>query len=175
MLNTALKNMLTRTSVRQFLAKEVEQEKIDYIVKCALAAPTACNKQPWEFIIINDKDKLAQLSAKLPFAQFTKEANFAIVVCGNMDKTMDGKDAEYWIQDCSSASLSILLAAHAQKLGACWTAAYPHEDRMTPIREILNLPENIIPLNLIPIGYPENLNSMLKVNLDSSAIHNDTW
>jgi len=76
------------------------------------------------------------------------------VVCGNKDRFLDGVDAVLWEQDLSAASENILLAAHAIGLGGVWTCIYPHEERMSPVKSILNLPDNMIPFNLIPIGHP---------------------
>lgn len=152
--NVTLETIMTRTSVRKYADKPVEKEKIDAMLRAGMAAPTAVNKQPWHFVVINDKAKLNELAAANPRAKMLLTAPLAIVVCGDMTKALQGKGQEYWIQDCSAATENILLAAHAQGLGAVWTGVYPMDDRIQPLSKTLKLPETVIPLCTIVIGYP---------------------
>ena len=152
--NPALETIMTRTSIRQYKDKSVEKEKIEAMLRAGMAAPTAVNKQPWHFVVVNDRAKLNELAAANPRAKMLQTAPLAIVVCGDMNKAMQGKGQAYWIQDCSAATENILLAAHAQGLGAVWTGVYPMEDRIQPLSKTLKLPETVIPLCTIVIGYP---------------------
>lgn len=152
--NATLEIIMSRTSVRKYVDKPVEKEKIEAMLRAGMAAPTAVNKQPWHFVVVSDKAKLNELSAANPRAGMLKSAPLAIVVCGDMDKAMQGKGQAYWIQDCSAATENILLAAHSMGLGAVWTGVYPMDDRIKPLSETLKLPETIIPLCTIVIGYP---------------------
>ena len=152
--NAAYQNILTRTSIRNFKDQEVPEDLKSALLHAAMAAPSGVNKQPWEFILIDDHETLKRLSESLPYAKMTAQAPIAIVVCGNSERFLDGDDSTLWVQDLSAASENILLAAHAFGLGAVWTCLYPHPDRMEYAARILNLPDNIIPFNLIPIGYP---------------------
>ena len=140
-----LNNILERTSIRSYLDKSVEEEKIEKLLRAGMAAPTSKNKQPWHFVVVTDKSLLQKL-AKAPLG---------IVVCGNMTKALDGDARDFWIQDCSAASENILLAATGMGLGAVWTGAYPAKERYTAVSEVLGLPETLIPLNTIVIGYPD--------------------
>lgn len=145
-MNTAaIENIMTRASVRSYTDQPVEEEKIETILRAAMAAPTAVNKQPWHFVVVTDKERLSAIE------QYSSP--LAIVVCGDMNKTMSGAAKEFWLTDTSLASENILLAAHALGLGAIWTAVYPNEERMRQVRVALQLPENLIPLNTIIIGY----------------------
>ncbi|NLF43945.1 MAG: nitroreductase family protein [Bacteroidales bacterium] len=146
--------ILNRTSIREYQDKPVEEEKIELLLRAAMAAPTAANKQPWAFIVVNDKDVLIRLSDSLPYAKMTAKAPLAIAVCGDMSKALEGDAQPYWVQDASAATQNLLLAAHALGLGAVWTGVYPIMDRVAAVQKIFNLPEHIIPLNVIPIGYP---------------------
>ena len=119
-----------------------------------MAAPSGVNKQTWEFILIDDKDVLTALADALPYAKMAAHAPMAIAVCGNSDRFLDDEDATLWVQDVSAASENILLAAHALGLGGVWTCLYPHRDRMEAATGILDLPEQIVPFSLIPVGYP---------------------
>lgn len=146
--------IMNRRSVRAFSDKRVGKELLKTIVAAGMAAPSAVNKQPWAFVAIDDREALDKLGEALPYAKMLKQATAAIVVCGNLEKALDGWQQEFWIQDCSAATQNILLAAEALGLGAVWTAAYPAKDRMDIVSGILELPEHIIPLNVLPIGYP---------------------
>ena len=152
--NGMLETIMTRTSIRQYTDQPVEKEKIEAMLRAGMAAPTAVNAQPWHFVVVSDKAKLGELAAANPRAGMLKSAPLAIVVCGDMTKAMEGKGRQFWIQDCSAATENILLAAHAQGLGAVWTALYPMEERIQPVSEALKLPDTLIPLCTVVIGYP---------------------
>lgn len=149
--------IMSRTSVRSFLDQPVEHKKVDMLLHAGMAAPSACNKQPWHLAVIDDRKLLDQIPHFSPYASMVKEAPLAIVVCGDMHKTLNGIEQEFWIQDCAAVTENILLMAHALDLGAVWTALYPLEDRYNRMQNLLGLPSNLIPLNTIIIGYPKNL------------------
>lgn len=150
-----LNNILKRTSVRSYLDKSIEEDKIEKLLRAGMAAPTAVNKQPWHFVVVTDKSLLQKLAKANPYAEMVARAPLAIVVCGDMTKALDGNAREFWVQDCSAASENILLAATGLGLGAVWTGTYPSEERCAAVSEVLGLPETLIPLNTIVIGYPD--------------------
>lgn len=150
-----LNNILERTSVRSYLDKSIEDDKIEKLLRAGMAAPTAVNKQPWHFVVVTDKSLLQKLAKANPYAEMVARAPLAIVVCGDMTKALDGNAREFWVQDCSAASENILLAATGLGLGAVWTGTYPSEERCAAVSEVLGLPETLIPLNTIVIGYPD--------------------
>ena len=162
--NAALDNIFERKSVRTYLDKEVEKEKIDLMLRAGMAAPTGKNIQPWEFVVVTDRARLDSMAAALPYAKMLAKARNAIVVCG------DSARSSYWYLDCSAAAQNILLAAESLGLGAVWTAAYPYEDRMQAVRKYINLPRNILPLCVIPLGYPA-ANEKPKQKFDEKKIH----
>ncbi|HXK80949.1 MAG TPA: nitroreductase family protein [Bacteroidales bacterium] len=151
----ALNLILSRKSVRQFSDLPINKNKLELLVKAGMAAPSARNLQPWAFVIVTERETMDFLGDALPYAKMLKQANAAIVVCGDLNKVSPISKKDYWVQDCSAATQNILLAAEATGLGAVWTAAFPYEERMKPICECLNLPDSFLPLNIIPIGYPE--------------------
>ncbi len=151
--NATIANIHERKSVRHFTTKSVSKEQLETLVKAGMAAPTAMNKQPWAFIASTDRKLLDQLAEELPHAKMLFEATSAITVCGDLTKTMEGKSSEYWIQDCSAATQNILLAVESMGLGAVWTGVYPNEERIQMVKKLLNLPDHIVPLCVIPIGY----------------------
>ena len=153
--NEALNCIMTRTSIRQYQDRPVEQEKVEQLLRAAMAAPTAVNKQPWHFYVLNTKEAINRLAdASQRGSDMVRSAALVIVVCGDMDKALEGKAREYWIQDTSAATENLLLAAHALGLGAVWTGVYPMKERVEMTTKVLNLPENLVPLCTILIGYP---------------------
>ena len=161
----------TRHSIRKYQQKPVEQEKIDAILTAAMQGPSAMNERPWHFIVISDKVILSEIPKVSAYAQMLPGAPLAIVVCGD---TLLEKLPEMWVQDCCIASTNIVLAAHALGLGAVWTAAYPLPGRSEGIQKILGLPKNVIPLSVIPIGYPAE-QTPVNDRFDKSRVHKDKW
>ena len=150
----AIENIMTRTSIRQYKDQPVEQEKIDIMLKAAMAAPSAVNLQPWHFIVITDKQTIGLLSGQQP-----TNAPLLIAVCGDTDKTTmpDGKMKlpDFWVEDVSAATENLLLAAHALGLGAVWTGVYPAMERVAEVANVLNCPQNIVPVAVVRVGYPD--------------------
>lgn len=153
-----LEAIATRTSVRSYTDQPVEPEKIEKLLRAGMAAPSAMNKQPWHFVVVTDRAQLDALAGANPHAKMLESAPLAIVVCGNMDKTIEGSAADFWIQDCSAATENILLAAHAMGLGAVWTGLYPGIERCFAVSEVIGTPEYIVPLSMIVMGYPDSAN-----------------
>lgn len=143
----------SRKSVRQFTDQKVDRDKLEVLLRAGMAAPTAVNKQPWFFVAIDDKETLNSLSEFMNNNPILKRAQAAIIVCGDMNKVFE-RQPSYWIQDCSAATQNILLATEGIGLGAVWIGVFPNEDRVDMVRNALNLPENLIPLSVIAIGYP---------------------
>lgn len=115
---TIVENIMTRTSIRNYTNQKVSADTIETLLRAGMAAPTAVNKQPWHFVVVIDQEKLEGLATANPNAGMAKKAPLAIVVCGDMKKTLEGGGRAFWIQDCSAATENILLAAHALGLGA---------------------------------------------------------
>lgn len=170
-----MQNILQRKSVRSYTDRTVSRSALDTLVRAAMAAPTGRDMRPWKFIIIDDKNAMDSLAARLPYAKMLSEAQAAIAVCGDLSITDDkGNSSTNWSYDCSAATENLLLQAEAMGLGAVWTAVYPYEDRLKPVSEALGLPSHIVPLNLIPIGYPKG-DPQPKDKYDSSNIHYNVW
>ncbi len=163
--NETIETIMNRKSVRTYLDKGVEKEKIETIIKAGMAAPSGKDARPWELIVLNDKVLIDKLGDSLPYTKMLKQVRNAIVVCGDTAKSPD-----MWDHDCSAVCENILLAAEALKLGAVWSAMYPFQDRIDLLRHELNLPENIVPLAIIPIGYPSG-NQTIKDKYDPSKVH----
>lgn len=170
--NAVINAILNRKSVRQFSGKPVEKEKINTILRAGMAAPSARNRQPWKFIVVDDKDLLRALGEKLPYAKMLLHSPLGIIVCGDIRDKEDETANTFWVQDCCAATENILIAAEALGLGAVWTACYPKQDRVEIPQKILNLPKDIIPLCVIPMGYPEFDNTPIEKWKETNIIYN---
>lgn len=149
----AYDNIMTRTSIRSWEARAVEPGKVEMLLRAAMAAPTAMNKQPWHFVVL-DKRESIDLLATGRGGGMVRKAPLAIVVCGDMEKAIEGQGRDYWVQDASAATENLLLAVNALGLGAVWTGVYPITERVNAVKSALQLSENLIPLCTILIGYP---------------------
>lgn len=149
-------NIMSRTSVRAYLDHKVEDEKVEKMLRAGMAAPSALNIQPWHFVVVSDTSLLTSLAESCPNAKMAASAPLAIVVCGDITKASNENIRQFWVQDASAATENILLEANALGLGAVWTGAYPSEERCANIAKLLNLPDSIIPLNAIVIGYSKD-------------------
>ncbi len=169
-----IETIFKRKSVRKFSDQKPDREQLSLLARAGMAAPTAVNKQPWAFIAIDDRQILDALGSKLPYAKMLLKAHAAIVVCGDLSKSLPGWEQQFWVQDCSAATQNILLAAESLGLGAVWTAAYPAKERMEIVMDTLKLPEHIIPLNVIPIGFPAG-NEKPKDKWKDDNLHWNIW
>jgi nitroreductase len=151
---TTIQSILTRTSVRQFTGEKISQEQIDTLLRCAMSAPSALNKQPWSFIVITQDSLLQLLGEQFPYSRCSNHPAIAIIPCGDLSKALEGTSQDFWINDVSAATENILLAAHAMGLGAVWTGIHPDTVRCQQLQSLLQLPEHIIPLCIVPIGVP---------------------
>lgn len=167
-------DIMTRTSVRAYTSQPVEKATVDSLLHAAMAAPTAANKQPWRFVVIDDKAILDSISTNFETMKMASNAALAVVVCGDTEVTLPGEAQDYWIQDTSAASENLLLAAHAAGLGAVWCGIYPMQERVKRFSKMLSLPENIIPMACICIGYPEGTPTP-KDKWQPDYIHYNSW
>lgn len=148
--------IMTRASVRNFSDQQVSDSIVNKILRAGMAAPTAANQQPWHFVVVNEQKLKDSITAAFEYTKMVEHCSFAVVVCGDMDNLFKGDitDGGFWVEDCSAASENMLLAAHALGVGGVWCGIYPLKDREQRLREILNLPSNLTPLNVMAFGYP---------------------
>ena len=172
-MSDAISVIHNRKSVRSFTGQSVSKDALDKIIRAGMAAPTAMNKQPWAFVVVTDRKTLDALAAGLPYAKMLDKAGAAIIVCAIPEKAHE-KSPELAVIDGACASENILLAAEALGLGAVWTAAYPYKDRMDVARKALNIPQDIIPLNVIPVGHPTGTDKS-KDKYKPENIHWEKW
>jgi nitroreductase len=113
-----------RRSIRKYLDKPVPPDVLRQVLSAAMYAPSACNQQPWQFVVLDDRKLLREVPKINSYAAMAAQAPVAILVCGDSSlETVPG----YWVIDCSAAVQNLLLAAHALGLGAVWTGVYPQQ------------------------------------------------
>ena len=146
-----LQAIRSRRSVRKFTGGEIPEEIFTKLLEAGMYAPSARNTQPWDFIIINKRGTIDRLPHIHPYAEMCYNAGGAILVCGNFEtEKLEG----YIALNCAAATQNILLAAHDLGLGAVWLGVYPRKERMEPLSQLFDLPQHIIPVSLIALGYP---------------------
>jgi len=162
-----------RRSVRKYTNQQVTDEQVEQILRAAMAAPSARNTQPWEFIVVRDKDTFAKIMLVHPYSSMLNEASIALIVCGDEDKDII-KGTGYWVQSCSASVENILIQSADMGLGSVWLGVYPREERIKGLRDIFDLPPNIIPLAIISIGYPAE-DTPPSNRFDKNRIHFEKW
>lgn len=163
-----LDGIFARRSIRKFTAQPVEQEKIEMLLKAAMAAPSAMNAKPWHFLVITEPDSLAALRSIMPFGKMI--APLAMIVCGEKMMIRNPLSNRFWVQDCSAATQNILLAAVALGLGSVWCGVTPIPHLVKPVKKLLQLPAQIDPLNVIYIGYPDE-QKPARSQYDDTRVH----
>lgn len=171
-MNPILETIFGRRSIRKFTTQPVESEKLDLLMQAAMAAPTAMNCRPWEFVIVTDSEKLAQFRKRLFFGN--RNAPAAIVVCGNPSLSTNPAARLFWVQDCSLAGENILIAAAGLGLGTVWIGVHPVAEFVRVVREITGLPRGVAPLGLIYVGYPAE-EKPARTQYDEKRVHMETY
>jgi nitroreductase len=170
MQNPVLETIYDRRSIRKYVDKPVPSEVITEILKAGQYAPSARNKRPCHFVVVNERPLLDQLRVRHPYAAMLETAPVCLVVCGEEAAAVPG----YWMIDCAAATQNILLAAKALGLGSCWMGVAPREERMAAVTEILRLPEGIKPFAMVAIGYAANEPARPE-RFDETRIHYNGW
>lgn len=161
----------TRRSIRKYTDEAISEAQIETMLKAAMAAPSAGNQQPWQFIVMDDKEILEKVSNLSPYIKFAAKSPLSIMVVG--DRSVE-KYPGNWMLDCSAAIQNLLLAAHAEGLGATWCGLWPEEDRVEAARELIGSPESTVPLAVIVLGHPDQ-NLKAQDRFDASRVHKNVW
>jgi len=163
-----LRCITQRRSIRKFTNEAVTDQQVDVILRAAMAAPSANDIRPWEFVVVRDAEKRKALADIKKWSFMCASAPVVIAVLG------DAETSEHWIEDCSAATENMLLAASGIGLGSVWVAIYPIKQREKSVREILNIPPNLRVLCLVPIGHPAE-EKPARTRYEASKIHFDTY
>jgi len=167
-----MKEIFNRRSIRKFQDRPIEKEKIDKLIRAAMQAPSAANQQPWEFIVVEDKDTLKQLSLMTPYSKPVAGSAVTIVLLANTDKFLVPTG---WQQDLGAASQNILLEATYLDLGAVWLGVSTAEPAVDFVNEFFKLPENIKPFGLIAVGYPDGQKNEFVDRYHEEKVHYEKW
>lgn len=167
-----MNSIFTRRSVRKYKKDIISSELIKKILEAGMSAPSAGGSAEWRFIVVDQKEILEKLSKISPYSWMVKDAPVAVVVCGDTDAE---KYKGYWSIDCSAAVENILIEAEENNIGSVWLGVYPEMERVEDIKKIFNLPENIIPFALIPLGYYDNPKSERTSRYNEKMVHYNKW
>lgn len=163
--------LFTRRSIRKFSGEVPDDEDIKAIVRAGFYAPSAHNNQPWHFVVIKEEKVLKEIAEMHPYAKMLTQAGCAVIVCGDSEKE---KRQGFLVQDCSAAIENMLLAAHGLDLGAVWCGLFPMNTLTDGVKNILSLPDNILPVGMVVIG-----NSLEERNAseryDETKVHFNKW
>ena len=169
MTKALVETIFARRSIRKYSSEPVSEEDIQILLEAAMAAPSASNRKPWQFVVVTERETLDALAEAHPHGKMLFEAPLGIVVCGDLTEM-----ERYWVQDCSAATENLLLAVTALGLGAVWVGVHPRDERVSAARRILDLPEHITPLNVVSIGHPAE-EKQPRTQFDATRVHRETW
>lgn len=162
---------MTRTSIRDFTGELISDEQLDTMLRAGFQAPSAHNFQPWEFIVIRDKEIINEIKEFHKYAKMLDAAGTAIVVCGNTDRQ---KNTGFIVADGSAAIQNMILTAHGLGLGAVWCGIYGIPKLIDKFSEVLNLPKEVLPVGMVVVGNKVE-DRKPQDRYDESKIHYDQW
>lgn len=164
-----VQTIFARRSIRKYTEEPVSEEAIEILLKAAMAAPSASNRMPWQFVVVTERETLDALAEAHRHGKMLFEAPLCIAVCGDLTEM-----ERFWVQDCSAATENLLLAATALRLGSVWLGVYPRDERVEAVRQILALPDFITPLSLVSIGHPAEEKEP-RTQYDEARVHRERW
>jgi nitroreductase len=167
-----IEHILARRSIRKYTEEPVAAETVHLLLRAAMAAPSASNRQPWEFVVVTDAEPLDRLRTGLVFGRY--RAPVAIVVCGNMRRAWPGPGRDLWIEDCSAATENLLLASAGLGLGSVWVGVYPIKPFIKAVSRALALPDHIVPLGVVYVGHPAE-HKEPRTQYDEARVHSQAF
>jgi nitroreductase len=172
-MNPSLQFIFNRRSIRKYENREIPAAMFNDLFEAAMAAPSAVARDPWHFLLIRDRKILDQVVKILPHGQMLRQAPAAVIVCGDITIT-HANELSYMLQDLSAAVENLLLASTALGLGSCWLGMHPRQDRLDNIRSLFSLPENIIPMCGIALGWPAEKPGP-RTRFKQERVHLEKW
>ena len=162
-----MNEIFIRRSIREFTEKPVEKEKIENILKAGMQAPSAKNQQAWEFIVAQSGETKEKVSMMSPFSKLASKAAVLIILLGNKDKMIV---SDKWQQDLGACTQNMLLQIVKEGLGGVWLGVYPTEERVSYLRDIFKIPDNVEPFGIVSFGYSEKQNIFVD-RYEKSRVH----
>ncbi len=172
-MNPILAPLFARRSVRKYQDKPIPAALIQDVLEAGMAAPSAQAKDPWEILVIQKSEMLAQMASGLPNGPMLAEAAVGFVICGDLERA-HGQLLSYLQQDASACIENMLLALSMLGLGGVWIGVHPREERMAHLRELFQLPEHILPLGIIAAGYPLDIPEP-RTRFTAERVHFGKW
>jgi nitroreductase len=163
--------VLSRRSIRKYTSEPVPDAVVERLLRAAMAAPSAGNQQPWQFVVVRDRATLTAITEVHPYSSMLPEAPVAVVVCGDVASC---KWPQMWEQDCAAATENLLVEAELLGLGAVWLGVHPLAERVEGIRVVLGIPGNVVPFAVVPLGHPAETKPPSD-RFDSARVHAERW
>jgi nitroreductase len=157
-----------RRSIREYTDELIADADIKLLLEAAMAAPSANNIQPWEFIVVRREDLRRRLAETHRWSTMCADAPVVFVVCG------DERRSDHWVEDTSAATQNLLLAAVGLDLGAVWVGVYPRPQREEHVKDALGIPGELRVLCLVPVGHPAE-SKPAHTKYDGSRVHYDGY
>lgn len=162
-------NLFARRSIRKYTSEPVTDVQVETLLRAAMAAPSASDRKPWHFVVVRDAATRAALAEMHPHAKMLTQSPVCIVPCGDTAIAPD-----FWVQDLCAATENILVAAPSLGLGTVWCGVHPRQDRVAEVRQVLGIPEGIVPLCLIAVGHPDEQKEP-RTQYDAQRVHQGRW
>lgn len=166
----ALKAIMSRRSIRKYTGETIPDGDIKILLEAAMNAPSAHNKQPWHFIVVDDRAVLDKVPEYHGYSKMLAQASHAIVVLG--DNAI--QETDFWIHDCAAATENILIAAHAIGYGAVWLGVHPSEALIKGTKDLFGIPDNVTPLGIVSLGVT-TVEKPPRENYSENKVHRNKW
>lgn len=166
----ALKAIMGRRSIRKYTGETIPDGDIKILLEAAMNAPSAHNKQPWHFIVVDDRAVLDKVPEYHGYSKMLAQASHAIVVLG--DNAI--QETDFWIHDCAAATENILIAAHAIGYGAVWLGVHPSEALIKGTKDLFGIPDIVTPLGIVSLGVTTD-EKPPRENYSEDRVHRNKW
>ena len=182
--DATINTIMQRKSVRSYTGDAIPDDIMESLLRAAMAAPSGLDIRPWHLVVLTDKSKYAEaFEGNFNMEKFM-QSGAVVVFCAdttvtrppreNPNAPAETKPNPMWRDDMGACTENFLIAAEAYGLGAVWTACYPFQNTMEPVRKYLNLPGNVVPYAIVPVGYPAGENTP-KDKWDTTRVHYNRW
>ncbi len=165
----ALELLKSRRSIRKYKSSPVEEEKIQKCLEAAQWAPSASNKQPWEFMIVTDENIRQKMAKIHPYAKFISES--PVVFIPLTDPTIH---SDYHQSDTALATMQFMIMAHSLGLGTCWAGVINKPIIENEIKDMLNIPDKLRVLALVAVGYPDHTRESKRKDM-TALLHREKY